>query len=86
MTEILLCCVLPLHLVLPWVTVQQTKSFTPKVKYWQVQSTQERELYEETALFVPLQYPFPPNYVLVVKAILESFIFPHKKESQVFSG
>lgn len=61
MTEILLCYVSPLHLVVSWVTIQQTKvkSFTPKVKCWQ--SAQERELYKETALYVPLQYHFPPT-------------------------
>lgn len=73
------CCTMGHH--------SANKSFTRKVKHWQVQSAQEREVSEETALYVPLQYSFPR---LCLCACTESSsgeaYFSLQNESQLLSS
>lgn len=82
MTHILLSYAFPLHLVVPGVN---KRSFTPKVKCWQVQPAQERIVLKTNSIFLSSTLALLYDYVPLLKSSSgEPYFFLTERFSGVF--
>lgn len=79
-TQTLLCYVLPLHLVVPWVTIQQTRVLHVR---WNIgkysQHKKDKFIEKQLFMFLCSTLFLPCVCVPVLKAVLESPIFLYRK-------